>query len=54
MFDILRNGHIELNLYNLNIGLNKQIKLLINELIKETNRFYDKFKTEMMTIFMEE
>lgn len=54
MFDILRNGGIELNLYNLNIGLNKQIKLLINELIKETNRFYDQYKTEMMSIFLEE
>lgn len=44
MYDILRNGQIDLNLYNLNEGLNKQIKVLINSLIKETNRYFDTYK----------
>lgn len=53
-YDMLRNGNIDINLNNLNQGLNKQLKTLINALIKETNRYYETYKKYMTDIFLEQ
>jgi hypothetical protein len=53
-YDMLRNGGIELKLTNLNQGLNKQLKTLINALIHETNDKFDFYKKYMIDIFAEE
>lgn len=39
---------------NLNQGLNKQLKMLINTLIRETSRYYETYKKFMVDIFLEQ
>lgn len=44
---MLRNGKITMDLNKLDAGLNVQLKKMINEFIRETNRIYDTYRDYM-------